>query len=82
MILLFYAVNELLSVSVETKRYESFAFANFFKRNTDPQNGHIPLEEVNEEYFSTRRLYVYDHALKFSILQLNPSLKQTETPNC
>ena len=27
-------------------------------------------------------VYAYDHALKFSILQENPSLKQTETPNC
>ena len=25
-------------------------------------------------------MYAYDHALKFSILQENPSLKQTETP--
>ena len=29
-----------------------------------------------------RSLYAYDHSLKFSILQENPSLKQTETPNC
>ena len=35
-----YYVNELLSV--ETKRYECFAFAMIFLRNTDPQNGHIP----------------------------------------
>ena len=35
-----YAVNEMLSV--ETKRYECFAFAMIFLRNTDPQNGHIP----------------------------------------
>ena len=39
-ILLFYAVNELLSV--ETKIYECYAFAMIFLRNTDPQNGHIP----------------------------------------
>ena len=29
----------------------------------------------------TQDVYAYDHALKFSILQENPSLKQTETPN-
>ena len=39
-ILLFYAVNELLSV--ETKIYECFAFAMIFLRDTDLQNGHIP----------------------------------------
>ena len=31
---------------------------------------------------SAQDVYAYDHALKFSILQENPSLKQTETPNC
>ena len=30
----------------------------------------------------TQDVYAYDHALKFSILQENPSLKQTETANC
>ena len=38
-ILLFYAVNELLSV--EAKIYECFAFAMIFKKNTDFKNGHI-----------------------------------------
>ena len=48
-ILLFYAVNEL--VSVETKRYLCFAFAMTSERNTDPQNEHIPyLEIVNKDY--------------------------------
>ena len=31
---------------------------------------------------SAQDIYAYDHALKFSMLQENPSLKQTETPNC
>ena len=47
-LLLFYAVNELLSA--EIKRYECFAFAMIFLRNSDPQIGHIPLEEANEDY--------------------------------
>ena len=29
---------------------------------------------------SAQDVYAYDHALKFSILQENPWLKQTETP--
>ena len=44
MILLFYAVNELLSV--ETKIYECYAFAVIFLRNTDRPSGKL-LRKLN-----------------------------------
>ena len=31
---------------------------------------------------NSQDVYMYDHTLKFIILQENPSMKQTKTPNC